>query len=133
MVKEDILYIYQDGKEAVAVTKEGKKTLGTRLEEFLNPYCLEYLTTLKGRMDAIKIKYRIRKNVPLFIDEMLNLFPTSDLKDSNNIYLNAYNIKRVSDFQKETKVEFKSGQELTICQPYSKVYRYYRRAMDISL
>jgi competence transcription factor ComK len=133
MVKEDILYIYQDGKETMAVTKEGRKTLGTHLEEFLSPYCLEYLTTLKGRIDAIKIKYRIRKNVPLFIDETLNLFPTSDLKDSNNIYLNAYNIKRVYDFQKGTKVEFKSGQELTISQPYSKVYRHYRRAMDISL
>jgi hypothetical protein len=133
MVKEDILYIYHHNKETIVMVKEGKKVLESSLEEFLSPYFLEYLTTLKGRVDAIRLKYHIRKNVPLFVDETLNLFPTSDLKDLNNIFLNAYNIKRVYDFQRKTKVEFKSGHELIISQPYSKVYRHYRRALDISL
>jgi competence transcription factor ComK len=131
--KTSILYIYQEPEKLIIKTKNGKEVFNKTFKEFINPYCIAQLTTLKGRIDAIKIKYRMRKHIPIFIDLELNLFPTSNQKDINNIYVNAYNIKRVLELEdNQTIIIFKNDDKLVIHKSYKIIYRNYQRALDIS-
>lgn len=130
--KADILYIYQLDEHLVIETINGQEVFKDTFEQFMMPYCLAYLTTLKGRLDAIKIKYHWRKQVPLFIDSELVLFPIANQKDLNNIYINAYNIKRISsiDVQK-SQIFFKNGHTLLVSKSAKMVEKYYLRALSI--
>ena len=55
--------------------------------KYLNNLCLKELTTLNGRLEAIKINFNIVKNVPIYITDNLVIFSTHNRYKSDNIYI----------------------------------------------
>lgn len=132
--KSDILYISQEQDHLIIETKTGPEVIHESFEDFITPYCLAYLTTLKGRLDAIKLKYQIRKHIPVFINSELVLFPIASQKDLNNIYMNAYNIKRIIPIDEEkTHIIFNNGKTLLVPKQAKIIKNYYLRALSIEM
>ena len=71
-MEKTILYIQKGNRSTIIHyinnEVEEKEIL---LEKYLNNICLEFLTTLSGRIEAIKEKYNIVKNVPIYIKDNL--------------------------------------------------------------
>ena len=101
------------------------------LERYLNNLCLDDLTTLKGRIDAIKEKYHIVKNVPIYIKDNLVLFPTSNKKQYSNIYLNSVYIKKIIPKEENTLIIFYDNQKLIIDKHYHKIKLSYEKCLKI--
>lgn len=101
------------------------------LERYLNNLCLNDLTTLSGRINAIKEKYHIVKNVPIYIKDDLVLFPTSNKKNYSNIYLNSVYIKRIIPQEEKTKIIFYDNQSLIIDKNYHTIKLSYEKCLKI--
>ncbi len=129
--KKDILYIKQGNRESIIYTINGVIHINKPIDKLLNEWCLEELTTYSGRMEAIRIKYHLRKLVPVYINKELMLFPVSDKKDLNNIYINSLNVLMLEKQGKNTQIEFINHYLLILNKEYEKVDRYYQRTIDI--
>ena len=109
-----------------------KENIYSTMEEYLNKVLLNQLTTLKGRLDAIKKLYGFRKLVPLYITNTLILFPINNLKDYENIYINAVNIINIYKHGSKTVIEFQGSTKLCVNKNCSQVIKYYQRALSIN-
>lgn len=133
MKEKEILYLKKNNRAIIVVTQNGESILPVTIETFLNGFCINALTTLQGRIVAIKQKYNIRKNVPIYISHQLFLFSTFNKRDLNNIYINAYNILTIKkDAENNAVIIFKNRSELLIGKKYEIIKSYYEKALIIN-
>ncbi len=104
------------------------KIVDQTLNKYLNRILIDDLTTLKGRMDAVKNKYQFKKLIPLYINETLCLMPIDNKKSINNIYIN---IKSINFIKDSTTIVFYNGEELKINIKKSLITKYIERAFLI--
>lgn len=129
---QEILYIKQGNREILIHTSKEKIRIDLRLDKLFDKWCLEELTTYKGRMEAIRKKYQLKKLVPIYINKHLMFFPTNPKKDINNIYINPLNILEiVRDVENKTIVVFKNKEKLFIDKDFESINRYYQRSLNI--
>lgn len=133
MVITIINYI-EINNRSLHVFEEAKNyRIETNLESFLNSILINKLTTYKGRIDAIKIKYRFFKNVPIFIDDSLCLINCFNKKNLDNIYIN---VKAISNFKKENnyiRIDFIDNSHLFVKKKFEIIKKYIDKANSISL
>lgn len=130
---KEILYIKQGNRETIIHTIKGIIHIDCTLIKLFDKWCLEELTTYKGRMEAIRKKYRLKKLVPIYINKNLMFFPTETKKSLDNIYINVVNvlgIERNKDTE-HTTVTFQNGDILLIKKDYKITKKYYQRCLDI--
>jgi len=63
------------------------EVINQNINTYLNNILIHQLTTVYGRVDAIKNLYGYKKLVPIYINSQLILFPISNLKEYENIYI----------------------------------------------
>ena len=83
MINTDILYLrkFYD-KTYIKKIDSIEFVVDEDICELFDNYLLKQLTTLKGRLDAIKKVYHINKNIPVFLDNnLVKEFKRFDLKD----------------------------------------------------
>lgn len=91
--------------------------------------CLDDLTTLKGRLDAIKKKYGMRKNIPIYLKPDLVLFRISI--DDHELYLNAWMILNLRAENDDTVIHFKNGTKLLVNKNIRFLKRQWQRSLSI--
>lgn len=129
---KEILYIKQGNREIIIHTTKAKINIESTLDRLFDKWCLEELTTYKGRMEAIRKKYHLKKLVPIYINKHLMFFPTNTKKEINNIYINALNILDiVSGSENKTIIIFKNKDKLFIDKDCESINRYYQRCLKI--
>ena len=109
-----------------------RQILNYNINVYLNNILLSQLTTVVGRVEAIKTIYGFKKLVPIYIDRQLILFPIANLKDYENIYVNASNIIRIIKKETFTVIEFICGKKLYVNKSYFQINKYYKRAISIN-
>ena len=114
------------------VVINNSKTLTITFESFINMLLLDQLTTYQGRLDAIKIKYKMHKLTPIYINAYLCLFPVSNLKDFENTYINAYRVKTIIRLSDATCIVFMDNTKLFIKKNFSLINKYFKRAISIN-
>ncbi len=101
------------------------------LDNYLNNLCLKELTTLKGRMFAIKNNYHIIKNVPIYINPNLVFFSTNNIKAIDNIYINSIYIKSLEMVDNKCRIIFYDNQELIVNNQYHIIRNKYEKCIKI--
>ncbi|MBQ8293101.1 MAG: competence protein ComK [Bacilli bacterium] len=128
---KEILYIKQGNRESIIYNLNQKIIIDKTLTNLLNEWCLEELTTLDGRMEAIKTKFHFKKFVPIYINKELMLMPTKGKKDIDNIYVNIVNILGVDKLDKKAVIRFRNQTKLIVDIEYQKLKKYYERSLKI--
>ncbi len=134
MLTKDILYLKKNNHITIikgSFKKEVK--INKDIYDLFDEYLLSHLTTLKGRLDAIKKVYHISKNIPVYLDYNLVFIQIFNKKQTHNIYIN---ICRIIDMIKDndnTIIVFDDGSKLEIDKPYHILKKYYNNSLKINL
>ncbi len=134
MLTKDILYLKKNNH--ITIIKESFKKevkINKDIYDLFDEYLLSHLTTLKGRLDAIKKVYHINKNIPVYLDYNLVFIQIFNKKQTHNIYIN---ICRIIDMIKDndnTIIVFDDGSKLEIDKPYHILKKYYNNSLKINL
>jgi hypothetical protein len=81
--------------------------------KFLNELCIAHLTTLKGRLDAIRLRFNLHKNIPIYISPCLVLMTVK--AGNKKYYLNYYKIAETKNLGKgKTLIAFVDGNSLIL-------------------
>ena len=110
----------------------GSVVINMNLKEYLDNILLDQLTTYEGRKNAIKKRYAIYKLTPIYVNNMLMLFPINNLKDYENIYINVYNIKSLGKIKKQTMIEFIDNTKILINKNTKIIDNYIKRIISIN-
>jgi competence protein ComK len=79
-------------------------------ETVINWMCVENQSTFKGRRNAIKCKYGLKRLTPVFVDDDVLLFPIKAVRDYENIWINYYEIVAL----KGSYILFRGGKKLMV-------------------
>ena len=99
--------------------------------KYLNNLCLKELTTLNGRLEAIKINFNIVKNVPIYITENLVLFATHNKRNSQNKYINSIYVKNITNVDDAIRIEFYDGEFVLVKNSYHTIKNNYEKCLKI--
>ena len=102
------------------------------IEEYFDYLLLQQLTNLKGRIAATKKLYGYKKLVPIYINSSLVFFPINNLKEYDNIYINARNIINIYEKGSKTVIEFMGTDKLYVNKSYNQIIKYYNRSLSIN-
>ncbi len=99
--------------------------------KYLNKLCLKEMTTLEGRIEAIKENFNIVKNVPIYISEELVLFSSTNKTRLDNKYINSIYIKYILDEKENTKIVFYDDQFVFVKNSYHIINNNYEKCLKI--
>ena len=102
------------------------------IDEYFDYLLLQQLTNLKGRIAATKKLYGYKKLVPIYINSSLVFFPINNLKEYDNIYINARNIVNIYEKGSKTVIEFMGTDKLYVNKSYNQIIKYYNRSLSIN-
>ena len=132
MKYKEILYIKQGNRETIIYTTNKVIKKEINIEKLFNEWCIDTLSTYKGRLEAIKKKFHIKKQVPIYINKDLMLFPITNKKSIENIYINCLNILSIGEnINGCTIINFVNKKDLIIEKESKLVSKYYYKAIDI--
>ena len=132
MIDEQLLYIKR-GNRITEITKTNRYQVSVEqsIADLLNQECLKDLSTLDGRLTAIRSIYHINKNVPVYISPSVVLFQTSNKKAYDNVYVNAKNIRELFKDEDRTQIVFIDNTVLTVNKPYHLIKQYQEKCLKI--
>ena len=107
--------------------------LKTKFKPYINSLLLEQLTTIDGRLESIKEKYKYYKLTPLFINEHICLIPIKSINSIDNIYINVKEINYLKEVNKKTLVIFKDSSSIIINKSIETLKENIKRANSISI
>ena len=110
----------------ILYNKNKKEIIENTFNDYINRILSKDLTTINGRLDAVKNKYGYKKLTPLFIDDYLCFIPIEKIKE-NIIYINVFNVVEVN----ENKIVFLDGQNLKIYKNSKSILNNIKRAKQI--
>ncbi len=132
MKYKEILYIKQGNRETIIYTTNNIIHISKTIENVFDEWCIDTLSTYKGRLDAIKKKYHLKKQVPVYINTDLMIFPIKNKKDIDNIYINALNILNIDeDINGFTVIKFINNELLKIEKEHKIIEKYFLKTMSI--
>lgn len=132
MKYKEILYIKQGNRETIIYTTNNIIHISKTIENVFDEWCIDTLSTYKGRLDAIKKKYHLKKQVPIYINTDLMIFPIKNKKDIDNIYINALNILNIdADINGFTVIKFINNELLKIEKEHKIIEKYFLKTMSI--
>ena len=134
MINTDILYLrkFYD-KTYIKKTDSCEFVINQDICELFDNYLLNQLTTLKGRLDAIKKVYHINKNIPVFLDNNLVFIQTFNKKQHENIYINVHRIIDMIKDKENTIIIFEDESKLLVEKPLHIIKKYYNNSLKINL
>ena len=134
MINTDILYLrkFYD-KTYIKKIDSIEFVVNEDICQLFDNYLLKQLTTLKGRLDAIKKVYHINKNIPVFLDNNLVFIQTFNKKQHENIYINAHRIIDMIKDKESTIIIFEDDSKLTVDKPLHIIKKYYNNSLKINL
>ena len=88
--------------------EENRQIKGNSLG-YVKRLCQEHLFTYEGYLKAVKMKFKIKYKIPVFITEAIQLIPISRTRDYENIWVNYASISRIEEIEKMIKITFYSA------------------------
>ncbi len=130
-MKKSILYLLSSPFESdtYIYNSVNIEKVKAKPHDIFEQLCLDDLTTLKGRLDAIKKKYGMRKNIPIYLKPDLVFFRIPI--DNHELYLNAWMILNLRAENNDTVIHFKNGTKLLINKNIRFLKRQWQRSLSI--
>ena len=117
-------YIVKSSSGLLIKTQYDTQTVSKGLLQFINELMIEEYTTYEGRRKALKKKFNLKYNIPIYVHETCCFYTTKSIRDIETVCINYHKvltIKKTSDNQ--TEVVFKDLHTLRVNTPYNKVKR----------
>lgn len=130
-MEKSILYIEKLDNTIVHYINKESESFSISILKYLDSLCLKNLTTLEGRLDAIKYNFNIVKNVPIYITENLVLFTTHNKRNSQNKYINSIYVKSIEKVDSAIKIEFYDGEFVLVKNSYHIIKNNYEKCLKI--
>lgn len=130
-MEKSILYIEKLDNTIVHYINKESESFSISILKYLDSLCLKNLTTLEGRLDAIKYNFNIVKNVPIYITENLVLFATHNKRNSQNKYINSIYVKSIEKVDSAIKIEFYDGEFVLVKNSYHIIKNNYEKCLKI--
>ena len=131
MLDVDVLYLSKDSYSTNIVKVREEIIVNDTINNLINQTCLEFLTTLDGRIKAIKQVYKISKFVPIYIKDGLILQPIYNNKNWKQIYINICNIKKVNKVNDQVVITFINEKTIYLDISYERMKRYLKKCLKI--
>jgi len=109
------------------------KIYKTTFNEYINKILIKSLTTMNGRIDAVKDKYHIYKLVPIYLNKEICLVPLFNLNNETNIYINVNKVKKVIDYIDYSLIVFIDLEEIYIKVKANTLKKKIRKALNIMI
>lgn len=131
MLTKDVIYLVKQNRSTKIVDIYKEIQTNELINVVINKACLKYLTTLDGRLEAIKKGYNIYKLTPIYVSDNLVLQPLYSTRSWNQIYINICNIKKVIKVNGLTAITFINDITINIDISYERFTRYYKNCLKI--
>lgn len=131
MLDVEVLYLTNDSDSTNIVKIRNELIVNETINKIINQTCLKFLTTLDGRIEAIKQVYKISKFVPIYINEGLILQPIYSIKSWKQIYINICNISKISKVNDHVVITFINEKTILLEISYERMKRYLKRCLKI--
>lgn len=131
MLDVEVLYITNDSDSTNIVKIRNELIVNETINKIINQTCLKFLTTLDGRIEAIKQVYKISKFVPIYINEGLILQPIYSIKSWKQIYINICNISKINKVNDHVVITFINEKTILLEISYERMKRYLKRCLKI--
>lgn len=131
MLDVEVLYLINDSDSTNIVKIRNELIVNETINKIINQTCLKFLTTLDGRIEAIKQVYKISKFVPIYINEGLILQPIYSIKSWKQIYINICNISKINKVNDHVVITFINEKTILLEISYERMKRYLKRCLKI--
>lgn len=110
------------------VSKDGYIIKDISMQRYLNILCLRVLTTLEGRIKALRHWTNYQRNLPLYIDKQHCFIHTEYLHSPNNLCINVTKILALKKAKNHTIIIFEDATQLRVEKDYQKIKKRLKRA-----
>ena len=131
MLDVEVLYLKRDDNSTNIVKVQKELIVNDSIYNIINIECLKLLTTIEGRVEAIKQVYKIFKFVPIYINEGLILQPIYNSKAWNQIYINICNIKKINKVNDRLVITFINEKTIYLDISLDRMKRYLKKCLKI--
>ncbi|MBR2138829.1 MAG: competence protein ComK [Bacilli bacterium] len=131
MLSKDVIYLIKHNRSTKVVNIHNETEIDELINVVINKACLKHLTTLDGRLEAIKKGYKIYKLIPIYISNNLILQPLYSNRNWNQIYVNICNIKKIIKVNDLVVITFINDISINIDISYERFKRYYKNCLKI--
>lgn len=131
MLDVEVLYLINDSDSTNIVKIRNELIVNETINKIINQTCLKFLTTLDGRIEAIKQVYKISKFIPIYINEGLILQPIYSIKSWKQIYINICNISKINKVNDHVVITFINEKTILLEISYERMKRYLKRCLKI--
>ena len=131
MLDVEVLYLTNDSDSTNIVKIRNELIVNETINKIINQTCLKFLTTLDGRIEAIKQVYKISKFVPIYINEGLILQPIYSIKSWKQIYINICNISKINKVNDHVVITFINEKTILLEISYERMKQYLKRCLKI--
>lgn len=128
-MKEEIFYIKVENNNEIYVLTNTISKINISWKRYIEKLCIDNLSTLDGRIKAVKRKYGWIKHTPIYVNNDLVLFYINALKDTNNYFINVKKIVNVEGNERSTHITFVNNEKIVLNVAYQKIKSYYKKAI----
>lgn len=121
-------YIKKTNSGLLIKTQYETHTIKKGMKQFLNELMIEEYTTFDGRRHALKKKFNLKYNIPIYVHKDCCFYMTRSLRDVTNICINFHDVLTIRQApDNKCDVVFKDLHILRVNVPYNTVLRKHRR------
>lgn len=127
-MNENTLYFFDLNNELKETNINYQKIHKMSCDVFFQEMCYQDITTLKGRIDAIKKIFSFAYNIPIYLNNKMIFFK---INDDRMIWINAINVIDIFKKENNTIIVFRNGHSLEVNKNYRNIRKSYLKAKEI--
>lgn len=121
-------YIKKSNSGLLIKTPYETQTIRKGMKQFLNELMIEECTTFEGRRKALKKKYNLKYNIPIYVHDACCFYTTKTFRDVDNICINYHNVLTIKEApDNHSDVVFKDLHILRVNTAYNTLLRKHKR------
>jgi len=119
--------------DGLLIKSEDKKTVTRQgMKQYLNSLLKKELATYEGRIKTMRETYRLKNNVPIYIDETLCLYMSTNIRDVDTICINYHSVLSIREKNRSSsEVIFKDLSMKTVHVPYKKLLHRHTKTAQL--
>jgi len=84
------------------------------LVKYINDLCLEYGSTLEGRIKSFKKNYGILNNTPILVNNQIALIPLKSIRKYDSVLINYFEVFRIEKMEGNVLVYYHDNTTLEV-------------------
>lgn len=122
------LYFIEGDKELLEINVDYEKKHTVSPRQLFRNLLLREITTLKGRLDAIKSIFSYSYNIPVYINDDMIFFK---VYGEHKLWINGANVQDIKNKNNRAVIVFKCGRVFETTSNYRTAINAFRRAAQI--